>query len=66
MPIRIQPIRIGIDINYKQNGKVDKADVFPENFNMLSKILKTYDTFDNDEKDNTLERGNAMTKSKIF
>jgi hypothetical protein len=54
MLIRIQPTRIGIDINSKQNEKVDKADFFPENFNLLSKILKTYDTFDNDEKDNTL------------
>jgi len=31
------------------NEKVEKEDFFPENFNMLSKILKTYVTFDTDE-----------------
>jgi hypothetical protein len=31
---------------------------------MLSKILKTYDTFDTDEKDTTLKRKEAVNKSK--
>jgi hypothetical protein len=31
---------------------------------MLSKTLKTYDTFDTDEKDKTLGSGNAVTKGK--
>ncbi len=31
---------------------------------MLSKMLKTYDTIDNDWKDKTLKRGNAETKVK--
>jgi hypothetical protein len=30
---------------FQANEKVDKVDFFPENFNVLSKILKTYDTF---------------------
>ncbi len=39
---------------FQANGKVDKVDIIPENFNMKYKILKTYDTFDTDEKDKTL------------
>jgi hypothetical protein len=39
---------------FQANQKVNQVDFFPENFNMLSKILKTYDTFDTDEKDKTL------------
>ncbi len=31
---------------------------------MLSKILKTYDTLDTEEKDKTLSSANAATKSK--
>ncbi len=37
-------------INYEHIKKL----FFPENFNMLSKILKIYDTFNSDEKDKTL------------
>jgi hypothetical protein len=39
---------------FNSNEKVDKVDFFPENFNMLSKTLKTYDTFDTDEIDKTM------------
>ncbi len=49
---------------FQPNEKVDKADFFLENFDMLSKTLKTYDTFDTDEKDKTLGSGNAVTKGK--
>jgi hypothetical protein len=31
--------------------KVDKVNFYPENFNILFKILKNYDTFDTDKKD---------------
>ncbi len=53
-PDPADPDRVYVDINSKQNEKVDTADFFPEKFKMLSKILKTYETFNNDEKDNTL------------
>jgi hypothetical protein len=47
-------------------SKLYKDDFYPENFNMLfkMKILKTYDTFDTDEKDKTLLSGKSVTKSK--
>ncbi len=56
-------IRIGSDphnfagsrsVSIQVNEKVDKVDYYPENFNVLSKILKTYETFDTDEKDKRL------------
>ncbi len=53
--------RIRISINDTKAN--EKNDFFPENFNMMSKMLKTYDTLDTDEKDKTLKRGNAETKS---
>jgi hypothetical protein len=46
------------------NETVDKVDFFPENFNVLSKILKKYDTFDTEENGKTLYSSNAVTKSK--
>ncbi len=45
-------------------SKLYKVDFFPKNFYMPFKILKTYDTFDTDEKDKTLLSGNAVTESK--
>jgi hypothetical protein len=58
-PIPFRPIRIGI--NSKQKKKLVKEDFFLENFNMWSKILKTYDTVENDAKDKTLRSDNAET-----
>jgi len=54
--------RIQISINSMKAN--EKNDFFPENFNMMSKMLKTYDTLDTDEKNKTLKSGNAETISK--
>jgi hypothetical protein len=50
---------------FQANEKVYKVDFFPENFNMLSNMLRSYDSFDTDEKDKTLLSGNAITKTKV-
>jgi hypothetical protein len=52
-PIRIilsDPDQHPDGYQFQENEKVDIVDFFPKNFNMLSKTLKTYDTFDTDEK----------------
>ncbi len=45
-----RPIRIRICIHFNQ---IKKLTFFPENLNMLSKILD-YNTYDTDEKDKTV------------
>jgi hypothetical protein len=45
---------------FPANEKVDKVDFFAENFSMLPKILKTYDTFDTEEKRKTFYSIEAM------
>jgi hypothetical protein len=49
-PVPANPDRYGINSKH-----IKKFDFFPENFNMWSKILKTYDTFETDEKDKHYE-----------
>jgi hypothetical protein len=39
---------------FQANEKAGKVNFFPDNFNMLSKTQKNYDTFDTDEKGKTL------------
>jgi hypothetical protein len=44
------------------NDKDDKHYSLPENFNILSKILKIMPHLTTDEKDKTLSNGNPETK----